>query len=69
MYLVVPYFPPWGNSRLVSAIRRLNKVWSSMVGAPIRVSWRLGASHLVSRVKVFNSRIAFYGLDVKAVLA
>ena len=63
MFLVLPFFPQWLQSGLQGTLARLNAVWGARLGIRIRVSWKLGESHLVTRLKSFNSSIQTDALD------
>ena len=55
IYLVVPFFWQWQLAGLPRVLRRLNMRWSGATGIELHLSWRLGDSHLVQKLKALNS--------------
>eukprot|EP00959_Pyramimonas_sp_CCMP1952_P058791 1227705-Pyramimonas_sp.AAC.1 len=62
VFLVLPFFHQWANAQLNRELHLLNKKWESSVNFTIRLSWRLGDVHLVTKLRSFN---ADYGENPK----
>ena len=54
VYFVVPFFRQWQLAGLPRVMHRLNKRWSGATGLELHLSWRLGDSHLVQKLKALN---------------
>merc|ERR1712037_128557 len=67
LFFVIPFAPQWGKSSIQKCIAALNAVWSVRISHRLRLSWRLGGTHLVSLVKSFNRSHGYDPLSSSAI--